>query len=745
MRALLPAALLAAVSAAGPLPAVGSVTVEGNDFVSDSLIVRYLGVGPGDDLTPSTLGDGTRALFNLGYFSDIEMQVDTTGGLAELVVLVSENRLLSGITFEGMEELRESDVLDTLTLLPGQTVSPSDVEGARQLIKDLYEEEHRHLAEVTAEWLSPDAGGRSTLVFRCDEGPDVRVGEIAFTGNTVYSDRKLRGRMDTREDSFWRSGRLRESDLAQDLREVESWYHERGYPEASVREVGRTMMEDGRHLRLELEVDEGRYFTFGDVTFDGNESFPDSTLAEVVEVEPGEEYDASELETSVMGLYEAFQELGYFYSSVEPEVTVGEDGESLDVAFTIEEGERAHIRRVDITGNTRTLDNVIRREIRVMPGDLFRRSTLMRSYRNIFYLNYFQDVQVDFSYIEGSPDVDVLFDVTEKTTGTAGGGVAYGGGDGLSGFVEVAENNLFGTGQRVSASFQISDRRWDLKLGFTEPWLMDTPLSLGGEVFHTTADYSEYDRRRTGGSVTVGRPIPWLDYTSATVSYTLEKVDVYNITSDSTSFYYSLRDEDWPRWTSSTRLTLGRDSRDRQVFASEGSLNSITAEFAGGALGGSVAFQKYLLDSGWFVPTFWNFSFFLRGRLGTIGSLEGEEPPAYELFELGGTGFYGVRGYGEDTIGAVEGYRTVGGRSMLILTAEYRCRVIDQIQLSVFADAGNTWSSWAASDFTDLNRGLGAGIRIEVPMLGILGFDYAYGFDGPDRGWEPHFQFGTTF
>ena len=145
------------------------------------------------------------------------------------------------------------------------------------------------------------------------------------------------------------------------------------------------------------------------------------------------------------------------------------------------------------------------------------------------------------------------------------------------------------------------------------------------------------------------------------------------------------------------------------------------------------------------MPAFWNFFITLRTRVGLVADLAGQDPPAYEFFELGGTGFYGLRGYGSRSIGSIEGFETVGGRTMLILTGEYRWRIIDQIQLAVFADAGNTWSSWSASNLGQLHRGAGLGVRIEVPMLGVLGLDYAYGFDGPDPGWKPHFQIGTNF
>ncbi|MFO8183287.1 MAG: outer membrane protein assembly factor BamA [Candidatus Aegiribacteria sp.] len=724
---------------------VESVEVTGNTFVSSDLIIRVFGLEPGDQFDSVYLGQATRDLFGLGYFSDIEILADTSGGTADLLISVTENRLLSRIEFSNPGHLDEDDVLDSLSLFPGQTVSPAQVERARNVVLHFYAEKHRHRAQVEPVWLEPDQGNRSVLLFECEEGPDIRVGEINFFGNETFDDGKLRGEMDTRQDSFWRTGRYRESEFEASLDSVIAFYQNHGYPEAGILDVEESIMEDGRHLRFDVTVSEGEHFTFGDISVSGNEAFPDSVLMSVMDIEPGQEYSLEKLQSSLMTMYELFQERGHFYAGIEPVVTSGDSGNIMDVAFLVEEGERAHIRRIDITGNNRTLENVIRRELNIYPGDMFQRSALMRSYRNIFYLNYFSDVAVDFRYLEDSPDVDVIFDVAEKTTGKAGVGAAYGGGTGFSGFIELGETNLFGRGQNISFNYQFSKKRNDFHISFMEPWFRDTPLSLGGELFHTTYDESAYDRRRTGGAVSVGRPLPWVDYGSASIKYNLEKVDVFNITSDSTSYYYSLRDLDWPRWTSSATLTFTRDSRDRQMFASRGSLNRVTGEFAGGILGGNIGYQKYLLDSSWYVPSFWDFIFFLRARVGTVASLDGMEPPAYELFELGGTGFYGLRGYPQEAIVAREGYDQVGGRSMLILSAEYRWRVIDQIQLAVFADAGNTWNSWETSDFSNLRRGAGLGVRIEVPMLGVIGFDYAYGFDEPDGGWEPHFQFGTIF
>ncbi len=726
---------------------VNSISVEGNTFVNNELILSVFGMSSGDELTAFSIAKGTDALFDLGYFSDIEILADTAAadGYADILIRVTENRLLSSIEVINPGCLSESAITDTLSIYPGQTVTPYDVERARQMILGLYAEKNHHAAEVVSFWREPDSDHRSTLVFECTEGPDVRVGEIVFYGNTAFDDEKLRGEIDTREDSFWRSGQFEESKFQVDIVQIGAFYRNNGYPEAVVTDVSRSMLEDGRHLLIEITVSEGKYFEFGTVTFDGNEEYPDSLLALAMDFSPTDSYSEEKLGNSMTLLYEIFQERGYFYASIQPVIEISPDSTALDIGFLISEGDRAHVRKVIIGGNTRTLDNVIRREITVFPGDMFRRSALMRSYRNIYYLNYFQDLMVDFGYIDGSSDIDLIFNVFEKTTGTAGLGASYGGEDGFAGFIELAETNLFGRGQVVNLNYQFSSTKQDIQLGFTEPWVMDTPLSLGGELFHTITNRDEYDRRRTGGSVTVGRPLPWFDYTRASVRYMLEKVDVFDITSDTTSFYYSLNDTDWPRWTSSMRLSIARDNRDRRMFASHGSLNSLTMEFAGGGFGGNIGYQEYLLDSSWYIPASWKFIYFLRFRGGVVGSLAGEEPPAYELFELGGTGFFGVRGYPSRSIAAVEGYETVGGKTMMILSAEFRYRIIDQIQMSLHGDAGNTWSSLSATDISDLYRGVGLGIRIEIPMLGVIGLDYTYGFDRPEPGWEPHFQFGTSF
>lgn len=725
---------------------VSEVTVQGNGYVSDSLITRTLGIRAGDIYIPADLPGGVRDLFRLGYFTDIHVEADTTGEGVDFIITVLENPILSSVEIRNSGCLKEGDLLDTLMLFPGQTVSLNDIDRSEDLILSLFAEKNRHLAMVEHRWLDPDTDGRSVLVFELSEGPDVRVGEIAFTGNSAFSDETLRDRMKTKQDSFWRSGKLKPVQFQEDMGRITEFYHNRGYPDAAVTGTERYLLPEGDHFHIDISVFEGPYRVFGNTVLSGNIELSDSLLLSLNQMESGKAYSVEKMNRTLEYLYSAYQDRGYFYASVNPVIEQSAEADSVvDITFVFEEGERAHIRQVQILGNSRTHDNVIRRELTVVPGNLFRRSAMMRSLRNVYYLNYFNDVIPDFRAIDGTPDVDMIMTVDEKPTGKFGIGTNYSGSDGFSGYLEVAETNFFGRGQSLGASYEFSKRIQNIKLSFTEPWFRDTPLTLGGELYHTTSDYSEYDRRRTGGSVIVGRPIPWIDFTSASIRYTLEKVDVFNITDNSNSYYYSLRDTDWPRWDSSVRIGLTRDSQDRKVFPGEGSRNTVSCDLTGGFLGGDLGFQKYMFDSVWHTPLWWKFFLTVRGRLGTIAGFGGQEPPAYELFQLGGTGFYGVRGYGEKEMNAVDGYETVGGRTMMILSAEYRFRIIDQLQLSAFFDAGNTWKNWADMDITSLNRGAGLGIRVEIPMLGVMGLDYAYGFDGPEPGWEPHFQMGASF
>jgi outer membrane protein insertion porin family len=400
---------------------------------------------------------------------------------------------------------------------------------------------------------------------------------------------------------------------------------------------------------------------------------------------------------------------------------------------------------------------VIRREATVRPGDSFRRSSLIRTQRDIFGLGYFQDVTVDYEPTGDSADINLTLKVQEKQTGTASAGAGFSSQSGLTGFIELGHNNLFGNGQSIALRLERGGKRSNAEISFTEPWFRDTPLTLGFDLFDTRRELDFYDREDIGGGVRLGRPLPWPDYTRGVISYDLRDVTLTDIRAASPgepSNLAALRETDWPRRVSSITVTFTRNSTDSPFYPTRGSRLQWTNEIAGGVLGGVEQFMKETVDLKNYSRLAGPFTLLLRGK---AGFLAGPTVPDYERFRLGGTTYDYLRGYPDyyvvpranitrsPTTGAVLD-RYPGGRTALILTSELQFPIADPLHGLLFFEAGNTWNSTRDLDLGDLRKSLGFGVRLEVPALGRVGFDLGYGFDREDGGqWETHFQLGNTF
>jgi outer membrane protein insertion porin family len=346
--------------------------------------------------------------------------------------------------------------------------------------------------------------------------------------------------------------------------------------------------------------------------------------------------------------------------------------------------------------------------------------------------------------------------VQEKQTGTASAGAGYSSQSGVTGFVELGHNNLFGNGQSIAIRLERGGKRSNVELSFTEPWFRDTPMTLGADIFNTQRDLDFYDRRDVGGGVRLGRPLPWPDYTRGVVAYDLRDVTLSNIrpvSAGEPSNLAELRATKWPRRVSSVTVTFTRNSTDNPFYPTRGSRLTWSSEIAGGLFGGVEHFTKETTELRNYTKLRGPVALMLRGR---AGFLAGSTVPDYERFRLGGTTSDYLRGYPDyyvvpranitrDASGRVLD-RYPGGRSMLILTSELQFPIADPLHGLLFFEAGNTWNSTRDLDLGDLRKSLGLGIRLEVPALGRVGFDVGYGFDREEGGkWETHFQLGNTF
>jgi outer membrane protein insertion porin family len=286
-------------------------------------------------------------------------------------------------------------------------------------------------------------------------------------------------------------------------------------------------------------------------------------------------------------------------------------------------------------------------------------------------------------------------------------------------------------------------KKQNIELGFTEPWLFDHPISIGADIYYLTRIREYWDEKRRGGSLRLGVPFPLLDYTRVYWRYSLGDLGIFDIEEGYLSEWGEELEEGFKR-TSATKLSFVRDSRDNIFSATTGSMNHYSVEFAGGLLGGEVDFHKHILETRWYSSSFWKFVLMGRIRAGFVGGYTTPRSvPVYEKFFLGGIGEDGLRGYPDRSIGPEVNGRNVGGRTMLLMGLEYKFPLAENIHALLFFDAGNAWESAEKSRMSDLYKGVGFGIRIDVPMLGMIGFDFGYGIDR--KRWEPHFQLGVPF
>ncbi|MEO0074232.1 MAG: BamA/TamA family outer membrane protein, partial [candidate division WOR-3 bacterium] len=454
-------------------------------------------------------------------------------------------------------------------------------------------------------------------------------------------------------------------------------------------------------------------------------------------------YNSKLAQTSLSNLYGAYSEIGYIYASIVPQEELR--GDTVDMCYRITESNPAIVRRVSIEGNEQTHDKVIRREISSLPGYVFKRSEVIRSQRDIFNLGFFEDVTVEHRRTDSLESIDLIYRVKEKSFfGTIGAGVSYSAQDKLTGYIELQQPNLFGRGHRVNLKLEKGGKKTNVEMGFTEPWLFDTPTSAGINLSYLTRSYDYYDKQEIGASLSFSRPLP-LDYTRAYL--TLRAGDAY-VPPGSISRSYSpvgpfnvFRDTTH-KTGFGPGITLTRDSRDYLYNPLSGSALTYGLELSFG----DIRYQRHIIDASQYFPLFWKFGLMCRTRLGYItGFSSADTVSVYDRFYPGGTGPDGIRGYGDRSVGPRQAGFAVGGTALSIFSLEYKLRLTPQLSILAFADAGNTWNLVSQFSLSDLKRGAGIGVRIEIPMLGLIGFDLGYGFDRERPGWEPHFQLGRTF
>jgi outer membrane protein insertion porin family len=759
---------------AQPPTMVDSIVVEGNQRVPANQIQSNSGLNPRQPINYRDIQRAVTALFKTGQFDDVTVEQRNADGKLVLAIRVKERPLLEGWSVRGYERLEEGTVRDRVKLATGRPLDRDALERSRAAIDSLYKKQGYYAAEVRTQTLDQPSGG-IRVVFDIAEGRRVAVSQVVVQGNEAFSDGKVVKQMATRPEGFWwfRKGEYDERRVDEDMRDrLPRWYADRGYIDFQV--TSDSLVPDSARGKatLHLSVEEGDPYTVGSFDIQGNRRFSTDELRTVYPFKPDEPFSRSEWDAATEHVSNLYANNGYIYARVDPveaRRTTSEGKSVLDLGWAIREGSPATINKIEIVGNDVTHERVIREAIVLLPGSLFNRELLIRSYQNVSNLGYFQQPlpPPDVRPAENGVDVDIVFRVEEKRTGNINFGASLGQGTGVGGFLGLEEPNLFGRGKRGRLQWQFGANINDFTLSYTDPAIRESRVSGTLSVFDSRQRFIVGDlgrRRQTGGSVQIGFPFLGSRYTRLFMNYGLQRIKYSEGSSDLRQRFAC---------ASCTRSTLGasvvRDTRIGLPFPTAGTYVNVGGELNGGILGGTGNYRKLDLEGRWYAPLgtlggggqLGAGVQFVLGITAKSGFIFGDAGPFYtERYSLGGVQ-YGIplRGYDEFSItpdgydpNAGGGTASVNafGESYAAFTVEAGARISGALYVNTFLDAGNVYRTARQYDPTRLFRGAGVGAAVISP-LGPLGIDIGYGFDkkdifgAPAPGWQLHFRLGNFF
>ena len=585
---------------AAPPPTVSDVRIEGNQRIEGETILSYMAISVGDPMEFERIDRSLKALFATGLFADVVIGQDGTS----LVVRVVENPVINRIAFEGNDTISEDVLISEVQLRPRVVFTRSRVQGDVQRLIQIYQRSGRFAVTVEPKIIELEQN-RVDLVFEINEGPETGVRRIRFIGNQLYSDRQLRGAIQTKETRWWRvftSADAYDPDrLSFDQELLRNYYFSRGYADFRVSSAVAQLTPDGRDFFITFTLEEGRRYQFGESRVVSN--IPDldpGILSALVHGDPGDTFNAALVEDTVLDLTFESGRFGYAFVDIRPRLSRDRDTGIIDVTYEIGEGQRVYVERIDVTGNVRTLDSVIRREFRLAEGDAFNTAKIQRSVQRVRTLGYFDSVDVSTAPadlaaaglgpadIQAEDRINLSIDVRERSTGELSFGVGYSTLDQFVTDVSITERNLLGRGQSLRLAFALASRSQQFDFSFSEPYFRGRELAAGVDLFTTREDFggtSSYSEARRGLGLRLGFPLA--ANLTTNVRYGFRQVTIEDVAPTASQF---VAEQAGTRVVSSVSYSLFYDLRDDPLFPSEGYAFRFGQELAG--LGGSVRYLK---------------------------------------------------------------------------------------------------------------------------------------------------------
>jgi outer membrane protein insertion porin family len=698
---------------------IQEIRVEGTNRIEVESVLSYMLIKPGDPFDPQRMDASLKALFATGLFSDVTLRRE--GGA--LVVRVVENPVINRLAFEGNKKVKSEDLQNEVELKPRTVYTRTKVQNDVKRILEIYRATGRFAATVTPKVI-PLPQNRVDLVYEINEGDVTAVRRISFIGNKVFSDSRLREVIQTEETAWWKFFTTNDTydpdRLNFDREQLRKFYLSQGYADFRVISAVAELTPDRKEFFITFTIDEGRRYKFGKI--DIVSTIPDlnaDQLRSELKSKEGDWYNADLVENSINSVTTAAGTLGYAFVDVRPQVKRDREAGTIDITYEVREGPKVFVERIDITGNQRTRDEVIRRELRISEGDAFNASNIRVSRRRLRNLNFFDNV--DITNEPGSaPDKTVLkVAVTEKATGEVSLGGGFSTNEGVLGTFGLRERNFLGRGQDVQFNFTVSQKSQNIDLRYTEPYLFDRNLIAGWDIFRVKRDFTDesgYQERRTGGRLRAGYEI--VDDVTQVWRYTIQTNTIANLNDNASQF---IQQEKGTTSTSAIGQTLTFDKRDDRQDPTSGYFVSL--DFDGAGLGGSERFAKSKVTAGTYYPIAPDWVLSAIGEVGYVHGLFGKDVRLANRFFLGGDNLRGFKpgGVGPrdnavgDSLGANKYYAgTLEVSFPLGLPREFGIRG------RAFTDFGSAWdvdlSGPGLLDVNTIRVSAGVGISWKSPF-----------------------------
>jgi outer membrane protein insertion porin family len=731
---------------------IRDIRVEGVQRTEAGTVFSYLPVKVGERIDDEKAAQAVKALFATGFFRDVRLE--RQGDV--LVVIVQERPTISSITIAGNKEF-DTDTLKKalrdIGLAEARIFDRSALDRAEQEMKRQYITRGRYAAQVTTT-ITPQERNRVAINFTVEEGETARIARINIVGTQAFSEKQLLDEMTLTTPGWltWytKNDQYSKQKLSADLEALRSFYQNRGYLEFNVDSTQVSITPDKQDIYITINVTEGPRYSVSDVRLAGDLPVSESELTPLVVVRPGDVYSRERLQASVKAISERLGNEGYAFANVNavPEM----DRDKKQAAFTIyvDPGRRVYIRRINISGNVRTRDEVIRRELRQLEGAWYDASRIERSKVRIKRLGYFDDVNVETPPVAGSTDqADIDVTVTERNTGNLLAGVGYSSADGLVFNASVAQQNIFGSGNALSASFNTSRINRTISVLFNEPYWTVDGVSRTLEVYQRNIDptslaISQYASSTFGGAVSFGVPITETDTILYGFRVEHTKLDLFE---QSPPIYIDFVNR-FGSVSNSYIVSAGwaRDTRDDILYPNRGRLQSVLVEV--GMPFGDLAYYKANYLHQWFWPVYGDFVLMARGDIGYGDGLSGKPLPFFKAFYAGGVG--SVRGYETSSLGPRDIFgNVIGGKRKIVGNLELFYPLIKgdkSVRGSIFIDAGQIYTNGAQPEFESFRYSTGIGLAWNSPV-GPLKFSYGLPLNTKpdDKIQRFQFQVGTVF